>query len=58
MEESKFYRVQDVMALLECSRSFAYKVIREANKELKAKGYVVMDGRIPKSYLNKRLGLE
>ena len=58
MEESKFYRVQDVMALLECSKSFAYKVIREANQELKAKGYVVMDGRIPKSYLNKRLGLE
>ena len=56
--ESKYYKVTDVMALLECSRSFAYKVIREANKELKAKGYVVMDGRIPKSYLDKRLGLE
>ena len=56
--ESKFYRAEDVMILLECSKSFAYKVIREANKELKAKGFIVMDGRIPKSYLDKRLGLE
>ena len=58
MEESKFYRVEDVMALVGCSRNFAYKLIREANDELKAKGYVVKQGQVIKSYLNKRLGLE
>lgn len=58
MEESKFYRVQDVMDLLGCSRDYAYRLIREANAELKAKGYVVKQGQVIKSYLNKRLGLE
>lgn len=36
--ENKFMRVEEVAEVLEVSTSFAYKVIRQLNDELKAKG--------------------
>ena len=35
--ENKFMRVEEVAEVLEVSTSFAYKVIRQLNDELKAK---------------------
>lgn len=37
--ENKFMRVEEVAEVLEVSTSFAYKVIRQLNDELKAKAY-------------------
>lgn len=39
--DNKFMRVEEVAEVLEVSTSFAYKVIRQLNDELKAKGYTV-----------------
>ena len=55
--ESKYYKVTDVMALLECSETYAYKIIAQLNEELKAAGYITVRGKVPKTYLEKKLCL-
>jgi len=55
--ESKYYKVTDVMALLECSEAFAYRIIAQLNEELKADGYITVRGKVPKAYLEKKLCL-
>lgn len=54
-EERKYLRVADVALLLEVSESRAYKIMRELNKELEAKGMITTAGRISKKYLMERL---
>ena len=51
--ENKFMRVEEVAAELGVSASYAYKVIRRLNDELKAKGFVTIAGRINRQYLTK-----
>lgn len=48
--ESKYYKATDVMAMLECSETYAYKVIRQLND-------IVVRGKVPKQYLEKKLCL-
>ena len=55
--ESKYYKATDVMAMLECSETYAYKVIWQLNEELEADGYIVVRGKVPKQYLEKKLCL-
>lgn len=55
MNSSGFAKVGDVMELLGCKQAFAYKIIRTLNKELKAKGYVTISGRVPVKYLKERM---
>ncbi|XWX62826.1 transcriptional regulator [Desulfitobacterium sp. AusDCA] len=45
-----FYQVNDVMDLLGVSKSKAYKIIQDLNKELKKKGYITVAGKVPKKY--------
>lgn len=54
-EEPKFLRVGEVADLLNCSKSKAYKVMEKLNKELKAQGKIVVQGRISKRYLLERI---
>ena len=51
--ENKFMRVEEVAEVLEVSTSFAYKVIRQLNDELKAKGFITIAGRINREYSTK-----
>ena len=53
--ENKFMRVEEVAEVLEVSTSFAYKVIRQLNDELKAKGFITIAGRINREYFCERL---
>lgn len=53
-----FYFVEDVMELLGYSRSKSYKVIKSLNQELEAAGKCTCDGRVVKSYLDMRYGLD
>ena len=53
--ENRFMRVEEVAAELGVSASYAYKVIRELNNELKSKGFVTIAGRINRDYLKERL---
>lgn len=57
-EPNKMIRVKEVAEILQISESTAHHTMQMLNKELKAKGYIVHSGRIPRSYLLKRCGLE
>lgn len=57
-EPDKMVRVEEVMELLQVSKSTAYHIMQQLNKELKAKGYIIpAAGRVPRSYLLERCGL-
>ena len=53
--ENRFMRVEEVAAELGVSVSYAYKVIRRLNDELKAKGFVTIAGRVNRQYFNERV---
>ena len=43
---NQFMRAEEVAKELGISKSFAYKLIRQLNQELKAKGFLTISGRI------------
>lgn len=55
MEENIFLTVNEVSALLGVSVSYAYKVIAQLNKELKAKGFFVINGKVNKQYFSEKI---
>lgn len=48
-------KADDVAKFLKVSKSQAYIVIRQLNKELKNKGCLTLRGRISKEYLTERM---
>ncbi len=53
--ENKFIRVDEVAKELDVSKPYAYKLIRQLNEELKAKGFITIAGRVNRQYFNGRL---
>ena len=53
----QFYTVNDVMRILQVKESKAYKIIRELNRELEEKRYIVVAGRISKRYFDEKVYL-
>ena len=47
--------VDDVCAILGVSKIYAYSLMREYNKELKAKGYIVVAGKISTKFLAEKI---
>jgi len=54
MSES-FITVDEVAEELGISKSYAYKIIRKLNSELKDMGYLTITGRISKRYFTEKL---
>lgn len=54
MKNVLYYTAQEVQEMLGVSRAKAYKVVKELNEELAAKGYLVTAGKIPKKYLAEK----
>ena len=52
----KFIMVDECMELLEVSQSKAYAVMRELNKELRAKGKITIAGKVSRKYFMERYG--
>ena len=50
-----FMRVDDVATELGVSKSYAYKVVRRLNTDLKNMGYMTVAGRINKKYFMEKL---
>ena len=48
--------VSDIMKLFNCSRSKAYQIIAELNRELEKKGFLFIRGRISRRYFEERYG--
>lgn len=53
-----FLKAEDVHEILGCSVPYAYKIIRDLNAELKANGFMTMQGRVERRFLFKRYGLD
>ena len=53
--ENRFIRVDEVAKELDVSKPYAYKLIRQLNEELKAKGFITIAGRVNRQYFNERL---
>ena len=53
--EQVFMKVDEVAAELGVSNSYAYKLIRELNKELKAAGCIVINGLIDRKFFHEHL---
>lgn len=47
----------EVAEIMDCSESMGYKIIKDLNMELEAKGYITRRGRIPRKYFCERTGL-
>lgn len=52
---NQFMRADEVAKELGISRSYAYKLIRHLNQELKERGFLTIAGRINRDYLRERL---
>ena len=57
VQEKMYMDVDDVCAILGVSKAYAYNLMREYNKELKAKGYIVVAGKISTKFFNKSLSI-
>ena len=49
-----FLSADDVAEELNISKRFAYKLIRNLNSELKAKGFVTISGKLSRKYFQER----
>lgn len=56
-EPNKMIRVEEVMDILQISKSAAYHTMQRLNKELQDMGYITHSGRVSRSYLMERCGL-
>lgn len=48
------YTAKDISEILEVSESKSYQYIRQMNRELEEKGYLVCRGRVPVAYFQER----
>lgn len=52
--KKQYMDVQEVEEALGISQSVAYKIIRELNSQLKAKGYITVSGRVNRTYFEEK----
>lgn len=55
MENKKFLNAADISAYMDISVSMAYRIIRNLNKELAAKGYITVAGRVSRAFFEKKV---
>lgn len=55
MKNKKFLNVNDVAEYMDISIPMAYKIIRKLNDELAAKGYLVVCGKVSRSYFEQKI---
>ena len=54
MEKVKiFYTCEDIKKILNIKQNRAYQIIRNLNKELEEKGYLIQQGRVNAKYINE-----
>ena len=54
MNKNYMVTAQDIVDMLGVSKGHAYKIIRQLNKELEDNGYIVVSGKIPRAYWDKK----
>ena len=46
---------EELAEIMEISVPYAYKIIKQLNEELDAKGYITITGRVNREYFNERV---
>lgn len=54
MEPSIFISVQEVADMLGISKSKAYRIVRELNEELEAKGFITVAGKVSRKFFEEK----
>ena len=54
VDNTIFLSAKDIMKTLGVSESKAYSVVRNLNKELTGKGYMVIPGKVSRKYFEER----
>ena len=54
MEKTLFVTAQDVSEIMGVSLSAAYKLVASLNKELKAKGFYTISGKVNRRYFEEK----
>ena len=54
MEKSKFVSTEEVANELGVSKSFAYKIVRQMNDELKNKGFMIVAGKVSRVFYEEK----
>ena len=54
-DNSIFMRVDEVAKVLDVSESYAYKIMKQLNKELAGKNKIVVSGRVNRKYFYERI---
>lgn len=57
MPDKLFMNADEIVKIMGVAKPTAYQLIRELNKELKAKGYITIQGKVPTQYFFERCGL-
>ena len=53
--ETLFIKASEVANVLGVSRAYAYRIVKQLNEELSAKGIITIDGRTNRMYFYERL---
>ena len=54
MNKNYMVTAQDIVDMLGVSKGHAYKIIRQLNRELEDSGYIVVSGKVPRAYCDKK----
>ena len=54
MKSNVFYTAEEIANILSVSKPTAYRIIRELNAELHARGFITVAGRIPRKYFEEK----
>ncbi|MBS6195142.1 MAG: DNA-binding protein [Clostridiales bacterium] len=55
VQEKMYMNVEDVCTVLGVSKAYAYKLMKGYNEELKAKGFLVIPGKISTKFLAEKI---
>lgn len=55
MENKRFLNAHDVAEFMGISVPMAYKIIRRLNDELVSAGYIIVSGRISRTYFEQKV---
>lgn len=55
MAECLFIKADEVVKILGVSQSEAYRIIKKLNEEMAEKGYITINGRVNRKYLEEQI---
>ena len=54
MSNTIFIKVEEISKELNVSKAYAYKLVRDMNKELRQKGFITITGRVSRRYFEEK----